>query len=152
MKRYWHEQIQRYMAGESAGEETAELQQALKGDAELRALYLDYANLDVALGAMAEAAEMTGNGIDRILEFPGSSDRPSPHYWRWLAATAACAALLILALVPGHRHSSGLAPNAAAEISSIQNTIAQISIAPDSSIPAWMSPTDSMLDPAKTPK
>ena len=66
MKRYWHEQIQRYVAGESTQEETIALQQALKDDAELRALYLDYLNLDVALGAAAEAEAMTGNGIGRI--------------------------------------------------------------------------------------
>ena len=38
MKRYWHEQIQRYVAGESTQEETIALQQALKDDAELRTI------------------------------------------------------------------------------------------------------------------
>ena len=54
----WHDIIQRYIAGTLADEESAALQDALKADAELRALYLDYMNLDVALEAAAGAAEM----------------------------------------------------------------------------------------------
>ncbi len=146
MKRYWHEQIQRYVAGGSTQEETVALQQALKDDAELRALYLDYLNLNVALGAAAEAEAMTGNGIGRISTLPRSSAWVTPHYWRWLAATAACAALLVLSMLPKHRDSYRMAPDLATTMSSTQNAIARLSLEPASSIPAWMSPTASMLE------
>ena len=54
MKSHWHEQIQRYVNGLASPAEAAALQAALNQDAELRALYLDYMNLDVALSAAAE--------------------------------------------------------------------------------------------------
>ena len=53
MKNNAHEQIQRYMNGQASTEEAAALQTALKNDADLRALYLDYMNLDVALAGAA---------------------------------------------------------------------------------------------------
>ena len=70
MKNHWHEQIQRYVNGQASAEEAAALQAALNEDAELRALYLDYMNLDVALGAAAEAATIAENGIARDRDIP----------------------------------------------------------------------------------
>ncbi len=55
MNDHWHEKIQRCMTGDATQEEVAALQDALKNDAELRALYLDYLNLDLALETAAMA-------------------------------------------------------------------------------------------------
>ena len=54
----WHEEIQRCMTGDAAPEEIVALQEALKADAELRSLYLDYLNLDLALETAAAADAM----------------------------------------------------------------------------------------------
>ncbi len=146
MKNHWHEQIQRYVNGQAGAAEAAALQAALNQDAELRALYLDYMNLDVALGAAAEAATIIENGVGGITIFPCSPAHSSPHYWRWFAAAAACAALLAFAMAPRHRNASRTRPDVAAACSSAQEAIARISVEPPSSFPAWESPTASMLD------
>ena len=149
MKNHWHEQIQRYVNGQSSAEEAASLQAALNEDAELRALYLDYMNLDVALGAAAEMATITENGTGRMATFP---QPPAPHYWRWLAATAACAALAVLAVLPSHRKTPRAQPDIAAVISSTQIHISRISVEPPSLFPAWASPTASLLDEPRIPR
>jgi len=150
MKEHWHEQIQRCVSGDSTQEEAAALQQALKDDAELRALYLDYVNLDVALGVAAEAAAITETGIGKIAMHPPPSAWPILHHWRWLAAAAACAALIVI--LPRHRVSSGARQDFDATISSTQNAIARLSFEPASSLPEWMSPTASMLQSPETRK
>ena len=53
MNHDWHDLIQRYIAGTLADHDALALQDALKSDEDLRALYLDYMNLDVALEAHA---------------------------------------------------------------------------------------------------
>ena len=152
MKSHWHEQIQRYVNGEASAEEVAALQAALNQDAKLRALFLDYMNLDVALGEAAEAASITENGIGGITTFPGSPAQSSLHYWPWLAAATACAALLLLAIVPRHRDPMRTRPDIAAACSSAQEAITRLSLEPTSSIPVWASPTASMLDQPRIPK
>ena len=151
MKNHWHEQIQRYVNGQAGTEEAAALQAALNEDADLRALYLDYMNLDVALGAAAEAATVTESEIGGMPARPCSLARSSPHYWRWLAA-GACAAFVVFALLPGHRIPSRTPPDVAAACTSVQEAIARLSIEPPSSFPAWVSPTASMLDQPRIPK
>ena len=146
MKNHWHEQIQRYVDGQSSAEEAAALQAALNEDAALRALYLDYMNLDVALGAAAEAVVIAEEGAGRTTRFPSPFPQPSLHYGRWLAATAACAALVLLAILPRHRQAAPARPDIAATISSTQSAIARLSVEPSSSFPSWMSPTGSLLD------
>ena len=149
MKSRWHEAVQRYLDGQSSTEEAAALHEALNRDAELRILYLDYMNLDAALGSAA--AVNTEIGIGRTVAFPRPSARSSPHYWRWLAATAACAALVMFAVLPRHRNSSRALSGLAATISSAQKAIARLSVEVPSSLPAWMSPTASMLDQPRFP-
>ena len=152
MKNHWHEQIQRHLNGQSSTEEAAALHEALNEDAELRALYLDYMNLDVALGAAAEMATIVENGTDRTTTFPQPPARLSPHYWRWLAAAAACAALVVFAMLPKHRDASRARPDIAAIIASTQSHIARLSIEPPTLFPAWASPTASLLDPPRIPE
>ena len=62
MNNDWHAQIQCYMNGQAGAEEVAALQAALQADAGLRALYLDYMNLDAALGAAAALRRDVGDG------------------------------------------------------------------------------------------
>jgi len=109
MTNRWHEQIQRYVNGQSSAEEAAALHEALNEDAELRALYLDYMNLDVALGAAAEAATITEIEVGQADSFSRPFARLSSHPWRWVAAAAACAVLVMLVMLPRHRDSSRLA-------------------------------------------
>ena len=144
MNSHGHEQIQRYINGLASPAEAAALQAALSRDAELRALYLDYMNLDVALSATAETMTFTENGRNGIATFPRPHLRSSPHYWRWLAAAATCAALIILVLLPRHRISSRARLDIAA-ISSTQSAIDRLSLKPPSLFPDWASPTASML-------
>jgi anti-sigma factor RsiW len=152
MKHHWHEQIQRYVSGQASAEEVAALQAALNEDAELRALYLDYMNLDVALGAAAEAAMGAENGMGGIATFPRSPTQSSRHYRRWLAAAAAaCVALLVFGMLPRHRNPSPTPPDVAA-CSVTQEAIERLSVEPPSVFPAWASPTASMLDQPPPPK
>ncbi len=148
----WHEQIQRCMTGDATPEEIAALQAALNDDAELRALYLDYMNLDAALGAAAETAAITENETGRITAFfPRPSARLSPRYWGWLAATAACAALIVFSMLPKHRNSVRVRPDIVAAISATESAIARLSVEPPSLFPAWASPTASLLDQPRIP-
>jgi anti-sigma-K factor RskA len=138
----WHEQIQRYLMGQSSAEETAALQATLNADADLRALYLDYMNLDAALDAAADAE----SGTAKRATFLRHPNWLSSRRGRWLAATAAGAALIILAALPTHREHSRERPEIAAAIAATQSAIARLSLEPPTPLPAWMSPTASMLD------
>ena len=59
MKKEWHDMIHRYIAGTLDKEETLVLQEALKAEPALRALFLDYMNLDAALEVQAATQEAT---------------------------------------------------------------------------------------------
>jgi len=146
MKNHWHEQIQRYANGQASPAETAALQAALNEDAELRALYLDYMNLDAALGAAAEMVTFTGSSRHRVAIFPGPRIWSWSYYWRWLPATAAGAALVVLLLLSAHRATLPARHDVAAAIASTQGAIARLSVEPPALFPAWASPTASMLD------
>jgi anti-sigma factor RsiW len=153
MKDHWHEQIQRYVSGQASAAETAALQAALHENAELRALYLDYMNLDVALSAAAEVATIAENGMGEIVVLPRSRAPSSRHYWPWLAAAAAaCAALVMIGVLSSHRDSSPPRPDVTAVCSSTQEAIARFSVEPPSVFPAWASPTASMLDQPQIPQ
>jgi hypothetical protein len=88
MNHDWHDLIQRYIAGTLTDDEALVLQSALKSDKDLRALYLDYMNLDVALGSHAESRA----AVNEILASPmaGEAKRSTRWLsWRPLAAAAA---------------------------------------------------------------
>ncbi len=147
MKNHWHEQIQRHLNGQSSAEEAAAMHQALSDDAELRALYVDYANLDVALGAAADKTIFGGDELDRTVNFPPARSWRSPQSWRWLAAAAACATAIAFFVLSKPRHSAPARPDIAATIASTQSAIARLSVEPVSSLPWWTSPTASLLNP-----
>ena len=139
MKTDWHELIQRYLAGLSTAEETDMLQAALKTDAGMRALFLDYMNLDVALGALA--------GIDVDRGLATQEQRQTRWFsWRPLAAAAACAALLTGTFLLS-RKPSGPRPDLAAAFASAESAISRLPAPPLAPLPEWMSPTATMLDP-----
>jgi anti-sigma factor RsiW len=151
MKNHWHEQIQRYANGQLDAAQSAALEAALNQDAELRELYLDYMNLDVALCAAAESAsihEIGAGGIARLSPSPAQS---SPRRWHWLTA-AACVALVLMGMLHGFRKPFRKRPDVAAACASAQKAIERISVAPSSSFPEWASPTASMLDQPRIPK
>ena len=88
MNHDWHDLIQGYIAGTLTDDEALALQTALKSDKDLRALYLDYMNLDVALGSHTESRA----AVNEMLASPivGQKNRPTRWLsWRPLAAAAA---------------------------------------------------------------
>jgi hypothetical protein len=137
------ELIQRYLDGSALPAEIAALQQALKESAGMRDRFLDYANLDVALSALADAAVEEG----KISEMPVAR-RPG-FQWRALAAAAACLASVFIASLLTHRQHSAARPDLVAAIESTQKAIAQMPPPPVSPLPMWISPTASMLDQPK---
>jgi anti-sigma factor RsiW len=152
MKPHWHETIQQYVDGQSSAEEAAALLKGLNEDAELRALYLDYMNLDMALGAMADAAAVDENGPNRITPLREARAGLSPHYWRWAAAAAAIAALTVFAMLPKVPKPLRTGQDVAAAIAASQGAIARLSFDTTSALPAWMSPTASLLEPPTVPQ
>ncbi len=151
MNSEWHDIIQRHIAGTTTTEEAIGLEAALTADAELRALYLDYMNLDVALEAMA--ASLTDEVCEIVTPAPKRAPaRLRSHHWGWITAAAACVAWMVLALLPRSRTSSPSRPDVAVTISSAQQAIAQLSVDSPSALPAWISPTASMLDEPQLPQ
>ncbi len=85
-----HELVQCYLSGEATAEETATLQEALKADADLRALYLDFANLDVALEGVAAATEPLD--VPRAV---ATARAPRSPWMQWRPLTAAAAGVAL---------------------------------------------------------
>jgi anti-sigma factor RsiW len=147
MNSHWHETIQRYVDGQSSAKEAAALLKGLKEDAELRALYLDYMNLDMALGAMADAAAVEKTGSNRVASLHEARGGPPPHYWRWTAAAAAALAVLVVfAMPPRVPQPMRAGQDVAAAIASAHRAIARLASDNTSALPAWMSPTSSLLE------
>jgi hypothetical protein len=91
LKNDWHDFIQRYIAGTLTDDEALALQNALKSDKDLRALYLDYMNLDVALGSHAESRA----AVNEILASPITHPSRPVRWLSWRPLTAAAAGLAI---------------------------------------------------------
>ncbi len=146
----WHDIIQRHIAGTTTAKEAIGLEAALTADAELRVLYLDYMNLDVALEAMA--ASLTNDVCEIVRHAPTQVPvRLRSYHWGRITIAAACVALL-LALLPKSPTSPPSRPDVAVTISSAQQAIAQLSVDSPSALPAWISPTASMLDEPQLPQ
>jgi hypothetical protein len=91
MNHDWHDLIQRYIAGTLSDDEALALQNALKSDDDLRALYLDYMNLDVALGSHAESRV----AVNEILASPMDREPSRTTRWfSWRPLTAAVAGIV----------------------------------------------------------
>jgi hypothetical protein len=140
----WHDLIQRHLNGQLGAEESAALVEALNRDAELRALYLDYMNLDAALGARAETAAAAAGG-----ETPATlRSAPAPWAWprrRWLAPAAAFAAVVIFGLLFERRGAAPARPDLDAVTRSARRAISHLPTGVPPAIPAWMSPTAPLL-------
>src|SRR5271165_3630616 len=146
MKSHWHETIQQYVDGQSSAKEAAALFDGLRDDADVRALYLDYVNLDMALDAMADAVAVEENESNRMTPLHEAPGGAPPHLWRWAAATVAIAAVAVFAMLPRVPKPLRTGQNAAAAITSSQNAIARLQFDAASALPAWMSPTASLLE------
>ena len=91
MNHDWHDLIQRYIAGTLPDDEALGLQNALKSDKDFRALYLDYMNLDVALGSHAESRA----AVNEILAAPVAGETSRSTRWlSWRPLTAAAAGVV----------------------------------------------------------
>ncbi len=85
----WHDLIQRHLTGTASPEEATTLEEVLKKDAELRSLYLNYANLDMALVARAEAAqELDGEQVVSVT-------KPRPSWFSLRPLTSAAAGIVL---------------------------------------------------------
>jgi len=144
---HWHLQIQRCMAGDATPEEIAALQQALMDDAELRVLYLDYLNLDMALGMTTEATAIAGNepaGPRRFHNPPPGGQRTTgvgslrPRPVRLWSCLRCCRGI---GTIRGRARTSrpSSLPRKAPPCG--------FSIEPPSLFPEWASPTASLLEP-----
>jgi hypothetical protein len=85
MSENWHDAIQRYMSGSTTREESEGPQEALKDDAEIRLLYLDYLNLELALEAKAESIGEVAEMVP-ITDFPSAAKSRPRQIRRRLAA------------------------------------------------------------------
>ena len=85
----WHELIQKQLAGMATPEENKRLEKALEEDAGLRRLYLDYANLDMALDSTAksEAALQEAQVV--------SAPKPRPSWFSLRPLTSAAAGIVL---------------------------------------------------------
>lgn len=97
MRLDWRDHMQRYADGRASPEEVAALQNALRGDPELRAQFLDYLNLDESLAAAAATREAVST--------VGLNVRPRetrrflwPPRWLWRPVWVTAFALLIVTL------------------------------------------------------
>lgn len=95
MNKDWHDVIQQYIAGTLPDDEALTLQNALKSDAELRVIYLDYINLDVALGTHAESRA----AVIEVLSSPMAGETSRSIRWlTWRPLTAAAAAGILFGM------------------------------------------------------
>ena len=118
----------------------------------MRGLYLDYMNLDVALGAIADAAVMAANDSNETAIFPRPPGRLSPYSWRWVAATVACAAAAVSVMLSLHRDNTRTPPDVAAVTASTRTAISRLRTDLPPVLPAWISPTASLLEEPGFPK
>ncbi|HEY2342491.1 MAG TPA: hypothetical protein VGH90_05645 [Chthoniobacteraceae bacterium] len=149
-----HEAVQRYLAGQSSDDDVLALSKALYEDAELRALFLDYANLDAALADQAEtlaiADEPGANSTGAA--FPGSRAWLPRPVWPWLSAAAAAVALAACFILPKLHRTASAPSETDAAFAAARNSIARLSFDPPPPFPASLSPTASLLEPPALPK
>jgi hypothetical protein len=95
MSTNWHDLIQSYICGTITDAEARSLEQQLKIDASLRDLYLDMLNLDSALEAAAESAQIALSLPVPLTQRVLSPTRPVPTVWfSWHPLTAAAAGVM----------------------------------------------------------
>jgi anti-sigma factor RsiW len=152
MKSDWHEQIQLHMDGRSSAAESAALSEALSQDAELRALYLDYMNLDAALSTIAGAPAVAPGAAAEPAGPPPSPGRWSSPSWRWFAPVAACLALVLIGVLSETRNAARARPSIGAVATSARTAISRLRADLPRPLPLWMSPTAPLLDEPAYPR
>lgn len=94
MNNHWHDLIQQYISGTISDDDAAALEQQLISDSNLRDGYLDALNLDSALAATAESAELALSLP--VLPSQRALTPALPSHWlSWRPLTAAAAGLVI---------------------------------------------------------
>ena len=101
----WLERVARYLEGTLAAEELEPLAEALRTDAALRRVYLEYVNLDSGLAASAALSEYEFAGLlDKPVERPATGNRQtSRRRWATFAVggmAVAAAGLFVFLLAP----------------------------------------------------
>jgi hypothetical protein len=91
--------ILEYVSGRASAEGIAELEAALKSDPEFREYFLEYLNVDGALGALGaqgvEGEMGVGGELGKVLDFPAVRRRASWWSWGKVAAVAAFAGIAL---------------------------------------------------------
>jgi len=151
-----NELIHRWREGTLSEEQLRRLTDALaskEARAALRAEWLLDAGLAEALRAAAVAALRETDAVQEMepMPSPQASHRHVWHSWLPLAA-AACAALLLGGWLVSHFHSSRPRRDVSTAFASSQDAIARWSHEPPATLPAWMSPTASILDQPRFPQ
>jgi len=104
------------------------------------------------LGAVADAFAVEENGCNRITSIHEARIGAPPHLLRWAAAAAAIAALVVFAMMPRVPKPLRTGQDVSAAIALSQNAIARLGFNTTSALPAWMSPTASLLEPPTVPQ
>ena len=89
----WNQLIQKHLAGMASEEETARLEHTLESDPDLRRLYLDYSNLDMALEASAEAAKALQEA--QVLPKAAPNGNFSSLWFSWRPLSSAVAGIVL---------------------------------------------------------
>jgi hypothetical protein len=107
MNHDWHDLIQRYIAGTLLDNEVLALQDGLKSNKALRSLYLDYMNLDVALGSHAESRA----AVNKVFtsRMTGETSRAS-GWLSWRPLVAAAAVMVLAAVMVWTREKASAVP------------------------------------------
>lgn len=142
MKDFRHDWIQRWSEGHLNTAEVLALQEALQEDPALRAWYLDYMNLDATLLATARSASNQKVPTPLARFAPTAIVQPR-RGWPWAVAAGLVAGLA--ALVALRSDPKRPAPDIIVATSTAHEAINRARIQTPPTLPAWMSPTQSLL-------
>lgn len=142
-----------YLTGAISDADFAKLQPLLRESAEARRTLRALATVDAKL---QELSALNGRTMELLAMPAPAPSRARSRYklpaWSAIAAAAACVTLVLIGRLLTHDKPSRARPDVVATISSTHRDIARLSVEPASPLPAWMSPTASLLDPPRISK
>ena len=142
-----------YLSGTLSDTEFGKLQALLRVSAEARRTLRALATVDAMLQALGSLNTRRSQTLETPPPVPSLERSPCMlPAWSSLAAAAACLALVLTGILFIHFKPTRSRPDMTAVISSTQNVIARLSIAPPSSFSGWASPTASLLDQPSIPQ
>ncbi len=134
-----------YLDGTISDTDFARLQALLRENVEARRTLRGLATVDAKLQELGALSTRTGELLVMPTPPPARS-RYALLAWGCVAAAAACVALMLSRTPYPHVNSSRSQSDVAAAVRSTQEAIARLSVEPSASLPAWTSPTASLLD------